>query len=167
MQIRPHRSRSPDHSHTYLSAPSRSKRGIVLSVKVSQSVWLANAAFRRSLKSVRSKESLRSSSSTVDTTVKCFASQNPKKASVPGSVANTCRPSEKATASGFAVSARTPSAVNVWASSGSCHQIAAIVCRCAWLCSASHHFTRLLAISARADNTFHLLRSWALVQLRP
>ena len=123
-----------------------------------------------SLKSVRWKESLTSSSSIMDTTEKCFcAFQSSKKSSVPGSLANKCKSSEKETSKGFAVGAKTPSVVSVCGPSGSCHHIAAIVCRCAWLHSdiACHHFTLLIAISARAGSTFHLWRSWALVQLRP
>ena len=55
------------------------------------------------------------------------------------------------------------------ASSGSCPHIDAIVCKCAWLCSviACHHFTRRVAISARAGNTLHFCKSWALVKLCP
>ena len=119
-----------------------------------------------SLKSVRWNASLTSSSSKIDTTEKCFSSQISKKSSVPDNSSNTCKSSEKATANGFAVGARNPSAVNVCASSGSCPHIAAIVCRCACLCSviACHHFTLLIAISALAGNTLHLCKSWALVR---
>ena len=54
----PHHPFSPSNSQTYLSTPSLSKRGIVLSVKESQSVLFENATVRTSLKSVRWKESL-------------------------------------------------------------------------------------------------------------
>ena len=49
---------------------------------------------------------------------------------------------------------KKPSAVNVCASLGSCPQVSAIVCKCACLCSviACHHFTLLIAISARAES---------------
>ena len=99
-----------------------------------------------SLKSVRWKESLTSSLSKMDTTEKCFASQRSKKSSVPDSPANKCKSSEKATAKMFAVGAEMPSVVSVYGSSGSCPQIAASVCKCAWLCSviACHHFTLLM-----------------------
>ena len=142
---------------------------MVRSINVFQSVSLENAAVRMSLKSVRWKESLTSSSSKTDTTEYCFASQCSKKSSVPDSPANKCKSSEKATAKGFAVCAKTPSDVNVCGPSGSCPQITAIVCKCAWLCSviACHHLTLLIAISARAGNTFHSQRCWAFVQLRP
>ena len=161
----PHRPWSPNNSHTYLSAPSRSKRGTVLSIRVSHIALSEKAAVRRSLKPVRCNASLTSSSSKIDTTEKFFSSQSSKKSSVPDSPANRCRSSEKATANGFAVGSRNPCVVNAGASSGSCPHIAAIVCKCAWLCSvvACHHFTRRIAISARAANALHLCRSWALV----
>ena len=76
-----------------------------------------------------------------------------KKSSLSDRPTNRCgKSSEKATANGFAVGDREPSAVNVCASPGSCPQTADIVCKCAWLCSviACHHFTLLIALSARA-----------------
>ena len=136
VKIMPHRPWSPDYSHTYLSVPSLSKRGVVvLSIKVSHSFRLENAAVRMSLKSVRWNASLTSSSSKIDTTEKYFSSQISKKSSVPDNPSNKCKSSEKATAYGFAVDDKKPSIVNVCASSGSCPHIAAIVCWCAWLCS--------------------------------
>ena len=129
-----HRPWSPSSPQTYLSVPSRSKRGMVLSISVFQSVWLENAALRMSLKSVRWKESL-TSSSKMDTTENVFDHHNSKKSYVPDGPANRCKSSEKATAKRFAVCAETPSDVNVCSPCGSCHQIVAIACRCAWLCS--------------------------------
>ena len=101
----------------------------------------------------------------MDTTENCFSSQSSKKSSVPASSANKCRSSEKATANGFAVGDKNPSAVNLCASPGSCSQIAAIVCMCAWLCSviACHHLTLLIAISARgrAHSTCEGAERWS------
>ena len=83
----PHLPFSPASSQTYLSTPSQSKRVIVVSIRVSQSL-LGNAAVRISLKSVRWKESLTSSSSKIDTTENRFSSHSSKKSSVPDSPAN-------------------------------------------------------------------------------
>ena len=121
-----------------------------------------------SLKSVRWKESL-TSSSKMDTTENCFASHSSKKSSAPDSPALRCKSSEKATAKGFGVGAKTPSDVNGCGPSGICHHIAAIVCKCAWLCSliAWHLLTLQIAVSASAGDTIHLWRSWtAFVALR-
>ena len=96
------------HTRSCRSPPDQ-KRGMGLSVKVSQSVWFVKAAVRISLKSVRWNESLTS----LDTTEKCFASQSSKKSSVPHCPANKCMSSEKTTTNGFAVDARVPSAVSV------------------------------------------------------
>ena len=68
----PHLPFSPSSSQTYLSTPSLSNRGIVLSVRVSHNVLFENAAVRISLKSVRWKESLTSSSSKIDITENVF-----------------------------------------------------------------------------------------------
>ena len=57
VKTNPHLPSSPNSSQTYLSAHSRSKRGVVLTVRVSQSVLLESAAVRMSLKSVCWKES--------------------------------------------------------------------------------------------------------------
>ena len=99
----------------------------------------------------------------------CPPPHSSKKSSVDDSPANRCKSSEKATAKGFAVCAKTPSDVNVCGPSGRCPHIAAIVCKCAWLCSviACHHSTLLIAISPRAGNTSHLWKSRMFVQLRP
>ena len=84
---------------------------------------------------------------------------------MPDSPANRCAPSEKASAKGFPVCANAPSVVNVCGPSGSCLHNAAIVCKCAGLCSVIA--CSVTAISARVGDNFHLWRSCAFVQLRP
>ena len=89
----------------------------------------------------------------------CCAFHSSKKSSVPDSPAKKgASIRRKPLRKDLLWRAKTPSDVNVCRPSGSCPQTAAIVCRCAWLCSviACHHLTLLIAISARADNTFHL-----------
>ena len=134
----PHLPFSPASSQTYLSTPSLSKRRIVLSVKVSQSVLFENAAVRMSLKSVRWKESLTPSSQ----------KWTPPRMAFPPIVRRNppCQ------------TARDPPSVSVGASPGSCPQTAAIVWRCARLCSviACYHLILLMATSARASSTFQL-----------
>ena len=78
VKTNPHLPLFPNNSQMYLSVPSRSKRRIVLSVRVSQSVLLEDAAVHMSLKSVCWKESLTSSSSKMDTSENYFSSQSSK-----------------------------------------------------------------------------------------
>ena len=93
------------------------------------------SAVRMSLKSVRWKESLTSSSSKMDTTENCFSSQsskNPPCQTAPQTGAGLQR---KPPQMGSLLVMKKTSAVNVCASPGCCHQIAAIVCKCARWCS--------------------------------
>ena len=129
------------NSQTYLLAPSRSKRGIDLSVKVSQSVLLENAAVRMGLKSVRWKESLTSSSSKMDTTENCFSSQSSKNPPCQTAPQTSASLQSKPPQKGSLLVIKS-SAVNVCASPGSCPQIAAIVCKCAQLCSVANQNPR-------------------------
>ena len=64
---------------------------------------------------------------------------------------------------------KEPSSVNVVCLACKLSPNRAVVCRCARLCSviACHHLILLMAIPDRARSTFHLSKSWALVQLRP
>ena len=148
VKINPHRPCLPAFRR-HLSVPSRSKRGMVLCISVSQSGECYCSHEFGSL--CTGKESLRSSSSKVDTTENCFTSHSSKKSSVPGSPPNRCKSSEKATAKGFDVCSKTPSDVNVCGSSGSCHQD----CRnCLQVCVVV--FRHFLPARDSSDYTFHL-----------
>ena len=149
VKINSHRPWSPSSSQTYLCSHPIKPRYCPFHQCVPECL-LKNAAVRMSLKSVRWKESLTSSSSKMDTTENCSASHSSKKSSVPDSPVNRCMSSEKATSKGFAVCAETPSDVNVCVPR--LPPLSVIAC---------HHLTLLIAISARAGNT------QTLVKLRP
>ena len=122
VKTNPHLPLSPNNSQTL---PIEA-RHCLLRQGVPKRFFWENAAVRMSLKSTRWKGSLTSSSSKMDTTENCFAS-------------NRCRSSEKATAEGFAVGDREPSAVNVCASLVSCHCLPLFYSSDCDLCSCVEH----------------------------